>query len=90
MLSALLENLVEKPDLYLDEMMVFLWDEFQHLVMTSSVRERDLSLFLHFSNHVNLLLPAVTGKSNETRAECRQRGLRKVVEHSLQHRNITF
>jgi hypothetical protein len=28
MLHALREHLLEKPDLYLDEMVVFLWDEF--------------------------------------------------------------
>lgn len=28
MLEALCERLLEKPDLYQDEMVVFLWDEF--------------------------------------------------------------
>jgi hypothetical protein len=29
MLDALLQHLLEKPDQYLDEMEVFLWDEFE-------------------------------------------------------------
>lgn len=37
MLEALCDHLLEKPALYLDEMVVFLWDEFQTLV-TSSIR----------------------------------------------------
>jgi hypothetical protein len=37
MLNALCEHLLEKPDLYLDEMVVFLWDEFEVLVTTSMV-----------------------------------------------------
>jgi transposase len=37
MLEALCEHLVEKPDLYQDEMVVFLWDEFQILVTTFSI-----------------------------------------------------
>lgn len=38
MLEALCDYLLEKPSLYLDEMAVFLWDEFQTLVTTSSIR----------------------------------------------------
>lgn len=38
MLEALCEHLLEKPGLYLDEMAVFLWDEFQMLATTSSMR----------------------------------------------------
>ena len=38
MLEALCDHLLEKPALYLDEMAVFLWDEFQTLVTTSSIR----------------------------------------------------
>jgi hypothetical protein len=29
MLEALCDRLLEKPDLYVDEMAVFLWDEFE-------------------------------------------------------------
>ncbi|KAJ5348522.1 uncharacterized protein N7506_001775 [Penicillium brevicompactum] len=38
MIEALCERLSEKPGLYLDEMAVFLWDEFRTLVTTSSIR----------------------------------------------------
>jgi hypothetical protein len=37
MLEALCDHLLEKPGLYLDEMAVFLWDEFQMLAMASSI-----------------------------------------------------
>lgn len=37
MLDALCEHLIERPDQYLDEMMVFLWDEFEVLLTTSSI-----------------------------------------------------
>jgi hypothetical protein len=37
MLSALLERLIEKPELYQDEMVIFLYDEFDLLVTTSSI-----------------------------------------------------
>ena len=38
MIEALCDYLCEKPGLYLDEMAVFLWDEFQTMVITSSIR----------------------------------------------------
>ena len=38
MIEALCDHLFEKPGLYLDEMAIFLWDEFQTLVTTSSIR----------------------------------------------------
>lgn len=38
MLEALCDRLLEKPGLYLDEMAIFLWDEFQMLVTTSCIR----------------------------------------------------
>ena len=37
MLSELLEQLIEKPELYQDEMGIFLYDEFDVLVTTSSI-----------------------------------------------------
>jgi hypothetical protein len=37
MLDALLEHLLEKPGLYLDEMVVFLYDEFGAFVTKSSI-----------------------------------------------------
>lgn len=37
MLQALCEHLLEKPELYQDEMVVFLWDEFGALVTTFSI-----------------------------------------------------
>jgi transposase len=38
MIDALCDHLYEKPGLYLEEMVVFLWDEFQAMVTTSSIR----------------------------------------------------
>jgi transposase len=38
MLDALCEHLLEKPGLYLDEMKLFLWDEFEVFVSTFSIR----------------------------------------------------
>ncbi|KAI2791665.1 hypothetical protein POX_c04532 [Penicillium oxalicum] len=38
MLESLCDHLLEKPGLYLDEMVVFLWDEFHTLATTSSIR----------------------------------------------------
>jgi hypothetical protein len=38
MLEALYDHLLEKPGLYLDEIAIFLWDEFQMLATTSSIR----------------------------------------------------
>ena len=37
MLEALCKHLFEKPELYLEEMVVLLWDEFEVLVSTSSI-----------------------------------------------------
>ncbi|KAJ5471939.1 hypothetical protein N7539_008508 [Penicillium diatomitis] len=38
MIEAFCDHLFEKPGLYLDEIAVFLWDEFQTMVTTSSIR----------------------------------------------------
>ncbi|KAI2681221.1 hypothetical protein DTO013E5_7825 [Penicillium roqueforti] len=38
MIDALCDHLLEKPGLYLDEMAVFLWDEFRMMVTASSIR----------------------------------------------------
>ncbi|KAK0368254.1 hypothetical protein CLIM01_14389 [Colletotrichum limetticola] len=37
MLSALFERLIEKPDMYLEEMAMFLFDEFDTLVTASTI-----------------------------------------------------
>ena len=37
MLTALCDRLIERPHMYLDEMVVFLWDEFNVLVTTHSI-----------------------------------------------------
>lgn len=37
MLQALRQHLLEKPGLYLDEMVVFLWDEFEIIVTAMSI-----------------------------------------------------
>jgi transposase len=44
MLDALRNHLLEKPDLYLEEMAIFLWDEFDTLVTTSSIRRALVSI----------------------------------------------
>jgi precorrin-6B methylase 1 len=38
MLEALCNHLVEKPGLYIEEMAVFLWDDFSVLPSTSSIQ----------------------------------------------------
>jgi hypothetical protein len=38
MLEALCDQLVEKPGLHIEEMAVFLWDEFSVLPSTSSIQ----------------------------------------------------
>lgn len=38
MIDALCDHLSEKPGLYLDEMAIFLWDEFRLMITTSSIR----------------------------------------------------
>jgi hypothetical protein len=38
MIEALCNHLYEKPGLYLEEMVVSLWDEFQAMVTASSIR----------------------------------------------------
>ncbi|KAI2734408.1 hypothetical protein DTO013E5_9997 [Penicillium roqueforti] len=38
MIEALRDHLLEKPGLYLDEMVIFFWDEFRMLATTSSIR----------------------------------------------------
>jgi len=38
LLEALCDRLLEKPAIYLNEMAIFLWDEFQMLVTTSCIR----------------------------------------------------
>lgn len=37
-IEALCDHLSEKPGLYLDEIAVFLWDEFHTMIITSSIR----------------------------------------------------
>lgn len=39
MLDALCDRLLERPGLYLDEVAIFLWDEFLILATTSSIRK---------------------------------------------------
>jgi hypothetical protein len=43
-LDALREHLLENPYLYLDEMVVFLWDEFHTLVTTFGIRRALISV----------------------------------------------
>jgi hypothetical protein len=43
MLKALCDHLLEKSDLYLDKMAVFLWDEFEIHATTSSIRRALIS-----------------------------------------------
>jgi hypothetical protein len=39
MLEALHEHLFEKPDLYQNDMVVFLWDEFRVLELSTALAE---------------------------------------------------
>jgi hypothetical protein len=43
MLDALHEHLLERPDRYLDEIAVFLWDEFEVLPALSTISRRKYS-----------------------------------------------
>lgn len=44
MTEALCHHLLEKSELYLDEMSVFLWDEFQTLITVSSIRSNNFRI----------------------------------------------
>jgi hypothetical protein len=43
MLEALFDHLEKMPDIYLDEMAVFLWDEFGTQATTASIRRALIS-----------------------------------------------
>jgi hypothetical protein len=43
MLNALLEQLIEKPELYQDKMAIFLYDEFE-VIVTTPIISRALAL----------------------------------------------
>jgi hypothetical protein len=43
MIEALYDHLSEKPGLYLNEMAVFLWDEFHTMITTSSIRRAPIA-----------------------------------------------
>ena len=69
-LEALCDNLLEKPGLYLDEMAVFLWDEFQILATTSSIRRA-------------LMSKGWTRKSTQQNAKEQNAELRELYLHNL-------
>lgn len=70
MIKALCEHLSEKPGLYLDEMAVFLWDEFRIMVTTSSIRRA-------------LVATGWSKKAARQRAKERNAGLRNYYLHNL-------
>lgn len=70
MLEALLEHLIEKPGLYLDEMALFLQDEFDITVSTSSIKRA-------------LSSAGWTKKTARNRAQERNRDLRDFYFHKL-------
>jgi transposase len=70
MLEVLCDHLLEKPGLYLDEMVVFLWDEFQTLVTTSSIRRA-------------LVAKGWSKKTARNRAKEQNADLREYYLHSL-------
>jgi hypothetical protein len=55
MIEALCNHLYEKPGLYLQEMVVFLWDEFQAMVTTSSIRRALLTKVGQKKRHGDVL-----------------------------------
>jgi Winged helix-turn helix len=60
MVAALIGHLLEKPDLYLDEMAWFLWDEFSVTVSPSTIsRALHRARWSKKQVKYNLLLPNV-------------------------------
>lgn len=70
MIEALCNHLYEKPGLYLEEMVVFLWDEFQAMVTTSSIRR-------------TLIVKVGLKKTARTRAKEQNADLRDYYLHYL-------
>lgn len=70
MLEALCDHLLEKPGLYLDEMAVFLWDEFHMLATTSSIRRA-------------LAFKGWSKKTTQRRAKEQNAELREIYLHNL-------
>lgn len=70
MIEALCDHLSEKPGLYLDEMAVFLWDEFRTQVTTSSIRRA-------------LVSKGWSKKSTRQQAREQNAGLREWYLHNL-------
>ncbi|KAJ5471949.1 hypothetical protein N7539_008518 [Penicillium diatomitis] len=70
MLEALCDHLFEKPGLYLDEMAVFLWDEFRMLVTSSSIRRA-------------LAFKGWSKKTTQRRAKEQNAELREIYLHNL-------
>lgn len=70
MIKALCDHLSEKPRLYLDEMAVFLWDEFQTMITTSSIRR-------------TLVATGLSKKAARQRAKEQNADLRDYYLHTL-------
>ena len=77
MLDALCEHLLEKPGLYLDEMVIFIWDEFRTLATTSSIR-RALTL-------TGWSKKSIRQRAKEQNAELREFYLRNISEFDSYH-----
>lgn len=70
MLDALCDHLFEKPGLYLDEMVLFIWDEFRILATTSSIRRA-------------LIVTGWSKKSIHQRAKEQNAELRELYLHNI-------
>ncbi|KAJ5142504.1 uncharacterized protein N7515_001291 [Penicillium bovifimosum] len=70
MLEALCDHLLEKPGLYLEEMTIFLWDEFRMLASISSIRRA-------------LVSKGWSKKTAQQRAKEQNAELREIYLHNL-------
>jgi hypothetical protein len=77
MLEALCDHLLEKPGLYLDEMAIFLWDEFQMLATASSIRRALVSK--------GWSRKATQQKAKEQNAELRELYLHNISDFDSYH-----
>lgn len=77
MLEALCGHLLEKPGLFLDEMILFIWDEFQMIVTTSSIRRA-----LEFKGWSK---KTTRQRAKEQNAELRELDLHNLSEYESYH-----
>lgn len=70
MLEALCDHLLEKPGLYLNEIAIFLWDEFLMLTTASSIRRA-------------LVSKGISRKTTQQKAKEQNAELRELYLHDL-------